>query len=65
MGKFNSQSIDARDWVKEFNRIEVKYGICPSDPEKMLSWFANAIMAGYDVAPRVGAWIETSSACCF
>ena len=49
---FNPQSIDAREWVKEFNRIEVKNGICPSDPEKMLGWFANAIMAGYDEARR-------------
>ena len=52
MDKFNLQSMDARVWVKEFNRIEVERGLQPTDPEWMLGWFANAIMAGYDEAKR-------------
>jgi hypothetical protein len=50
--KFNPQSIDAKEWVNEFNRIEVSNGLQPTDPEKMLGWFANAIMAGYYEATR-------------
>ena len=58
MDKFNPQSMDARKWVKEFNRIEVEKGLQPTDPEWMLGWFANAIMAGYDEAKRRATPLE-------
>ena len=50
--QFNPQSMNARDWVKEFNRIEVSEGLQPTDPRRMLGWFAKAIMAGYGEAIR-------------
>lgn len=36
---------DAQKWAKEFKRLYPD-----SDEELMLSWFANAIMTGYDKA---------------
>ena len=35
-------TIDARDWAREFVRIN------GGDEQLMIGWFANAIMAGYD-----------------
>ena len=49
---FNSQSIDARVWAKEFMRIYQSQGEKWVDEELMIGWFANAIMAGYDEAHR-------------
>jgi hypothetical protein len=37
------RSFDARDWAAEFCRINPG-----ADYETMLSWFANALMAGWD-----------------
>ncbi len=50
--EFNIQSMDARVWAKEFNRILVTKGEQPYDESWLISWFANAIMAGYDEAIR-------------
>jgi len=44
------QTMDARVWTKEFNRVMVKNGEQPINPETMIAWFANAIMTGYDHA---------------
>jgi len=44
--------IDAKLWAEEFNRVEVKNGLQPTDPGKMIAWFANAIMAGFDEGTR-------------
>ena len=45
-------SFDARDWAKEFCRIAGEQGITqngkPIDEEWMITWFANALMRGYD-----------------
>jgi len=53
--KFNPQSMDAKDWAKEFMRI-YKYNQVKNvefiDEDFMLGWFANAIMAGFDEADR-------------
>lgn len=40
---------DAMKWAEEFQRIVVDGGLT-IDKELMLSWFANAIMAGHDYA---------------
>jgi hypothetical protein len=44
---FNGQSFDALDWAKAFCEVMPE-----ADEELMLSWFANAIMCGYDEAQR-------------
>ena len=49
---FHHQSIDARVWAKEFNRILVSKGNQPYDEGWIISWFANAIMAGMDEQAR-------------
>ena len=49
---FNNQSIDARDWAREFNRILVSKGNQPYDEGWLIGWFANAIMAGMDEQAR-------------
>ena len=38
---------DAKIWAKEFCKLNTA-----SDERTMVSWFANAIMAGYDYAKR-------------
>lgn len=38
---------DAKVWAKEFCKLNTA-----SDEGTMISWFANAIMAGYDYAKR-------------
>jgi hypothetical protein len=54
--KFNSQSMDAQVWAKEFMRIYTeqiaKGNNLWIDEALMIGWFANAIMAGYDEANR-------------
>ena len=56
MDKFNSSSIDAKIWAKEFMRLYneniMKQNVLWIDESLMLSWFANTIMAGYDEAKR-------------
>jgi len=45
------QTMDAEIWAREFKRICDKNGhYC--DEDWMVSWFANAIMTGYDHAKR-------------
>ena len=46
------QSFDARDWVVEWLETIKKHPDIPTDEGTMLSWFANALMAGYDEATR-------------
>lgn len=40
-------SFDARDWAKEFCRIAKQQGH-EIDPAWMMTWFACALMRGYD-----------------
>ena len=43
-----TQSFDARGWAKAFiEHVKVNPNI-PTDEGTMISWFANAIMRGYD-----------------
>jgi len=44
-------TMDAAVWAKEFKRICDEKGL-PCDEGWMLSWFANAIMVGWDFAKR-------------
>lgn len=46
------QSFDARDWAKEFVQHVLAKPSIATDEETMLTWFANAIMAGYDEYAR-------------
>ncbi len=41
-------SFDARDWAKAFCEIAAKTGHPGIDEGWMISWFANALMRGYD-----------------
>mgnify|MGYP001583706507 CR=1 FL=1 len=55
------QSFDSRVWAKEFCDIfERNHGFRP-DEEWMISWFANALMRGYDEGPRA-AWRDRTAA---
>ena len=45
------QSTDAREWAKAF-LFEVLDSQDPADLEIVTTWFANAIMAGYDLGVR-------------
>lgn len=48
-------SFDARDWAKAFCEIAAKNGHPGIDEGWMISWFANALMRGYDEhAMRMG-----------
>jgi hypothetical protein len=42
-------SFDARDWAKAFCKIAVGKGL-QIDEDWMISWFASALMRGYDEA---------------
>ena len=53
MNKPLNDEFDARVWAAEFKRLNPG-----SDEELMLTWFANAIMAGYDHAMREARAIE-------
>lgn len=47
-------SFDARDWAEAFCKAKLKYG-WEVDEEIMTSWFANALMRGYDErSSRIG-----------
>jgi hypothetical protein len=41
-------SFDAREWVKEWEKAIAANPAIPTDKETMVTWFANALMAGYD-----------------
>ena len=41
-------SVDARDWAEAFNEVLVKNGNQPFDSGWLASWFASALMRGYD-----------------
>ncbi len=41
-------SFDAKDWAKAFVKIAEKNGHPGIDEGWMISWFANALMRGYD-----------------
>lgn len=43
-------SFDARDWAKAFCKIAAEQGHPGIDEEWMVSWFANALMRGFDEA---------------
>ena len=45
-------TIDAKLWAEEFNRVLVARDEQPYDPGFLIGWFANAIMAGFDEATR-------------
>ncbi len=46
------QSFDARAWAKEWLRTIEKHPGVPTDEGTMITWFANAIMAGHDEIQR-------------
>jgi len=46
-------SFDAQDWADEFNIMLVKKGEQPYDPEHLMTWFANALMRGFDEGRKV------------
>jgi len=52
-------SFDARDWARAFCDVVIEKGFRPEQPEDegwIISWFANALMRGYDEhASRVAA----------
>lgn len=48
-----SNITDARVWAEEFNVAAVKLGYEPMDEGWLIAWFANAIMAGYDMHSRM------------
>jgi len=54
--QFDSTSMDAVVWAKEFMRIyNDNYQADPGewvDESLMIGWFSNAIMAGYDTATQ-------------
>ncbi|AXH49159.1 hypothetical protein HWB76_gp011 [Streptomyces phage Blueeyedbeauty] len=50
--KFDSSSTDAQYWAKNFMEIWQNEPIDIMDEAMMTSWFANAIMAGYDEARK-------------
>jgi hypothetical protein len=41
-------SFDARDWAKSFCETAAAHGHSGIDEEWMVTWFANALMRGYD-----------------
>lgn len=43
-------SFDARDWAQSFCEIAAKLGHPGIDEGWMITWFANALMRGYDEA---------------
>ena len=45
---------DATIWTSEWLRIIKDHPNIPTDEESMISWFANAIMAGYDMGRKAG-----------
>ncbi|MEN6537699.1 MAG: hypothetical protein ABFD89_28875 [Bryobacteraceae bacterium] len=42
------RSFDARDWASAFTKIAKAHPSIPFDEETMTTWFANALMRGYD-----------------
>lgn len=45
-------SFDARDWAKAFVKIAATVGYPDMDEEWMVTWFANALMRGFDEHAR-------------
>lgn len=45
-----NDTMDAKVWVGEWMKTINKHPEIPTDENTMLTWFANAIMAGYDAA---------------
>ena len=43
-------SFDARDWAAAFRKIAVDLGYSDMDEGWLVTWFANALMRGYDQA---------------
>jgi len=46
-----NDSTDPLEWSEEFMKVVKEKGV-EVDEDFMLGWFANAIMAGFDKAPR-------------
>lgn len=47
-----TRSFDARDWARHFVAYAKEYSGLATDEEAMTTWFANAIMRGWDEAWR-------------
>lgn len=41
-------SFDAQDWAKAFRQTAIKLGYSDMDEGWLITWFANALMRGYD-----------------
>ena len=57
-GKGLPHSMDGRFWAESLCEVRSTY-----DVELMHTWFANAIMAGYDEAQRRGELVEKRLVC--
>lgn len=51
-GKITPQTTDAVVWARDWADTIRKYPNVPADEGAMISWFASAIMAGYDLKSR-------------
>jgi hypothetical protein len=51
-GRKLPHSFEARFWAKEFVKYVKETPSIPTDEETMTTWFANALMAGYDWAKK-------------
>lgn len=56
MSEFDSSTMDAQKWAEYFVKTKNECGweLHDIDESLMLTWFADAIMAGYDQAYREG-----------
>lgn len=55
-------SFDARDWAEAFCRIAAEQGHPGIDEGWMVSWFANALMRGFDEAQMRAARRQSADA---
>ena len=53
--------MDGRLWAEEFHKTAQRLGYQPMDEGWLIGWFANAIMAGYDHAPRIAAQVQAEA----
>ena len=55
-------SFDARDWAAAFCKVAAKNGHVGIDEGWMISWFANALMRGFDEANDRAAIVRATGA---
>lgn len=57
------QSFDARDWAKDFVAHAKALPGLATDEETMATWFANALMRGYDERSRKADYVTYPCGC--